>query len=187
MPWKFSEFIKQYSTVLVVAFGGALLTLASQFSGLTPPWPEGIVQITAVYQLLVLIVVYQIFDKPHRRQATLAVLLSISIFTLFTFLYLFARYALTFIDSDGSRELKGLECTIAAFRTYGEACPLLDQAAIANAGNIQTDLWTDVGLAASGSILLLLWLIFFTSVAFAIASFVNFQRDQLGFDSNQRG
>jgi hypothetical protein len=173
----FYGFLRSYTTLLSAAFGGILLTLISQLSGIAPPFP-GVVQITATYQILVLIVVYQLFYRKKRATASAAIVAASIIFVALTFIYLLSFYSLTFIDTDGTREFKGLRCTVEAASRYAGECPLLSQRAIELAGNIRSDLWTDFGIAAASTLVLSLWLAFFASVCFAIAVFVNFSRQQ---------
>jgi hypothetical protein len=173
----FYGFLKSYATLLSAAFGGILLTLISQLSGIAPPFP-GVVQITATYQILILIIVYQMFYRKKRAAASAAIITSAIMFVVLTVIYLLSFYSLTFIDTDGAREFKGLRCTAEAASRFAGECPLLSQKAIELAGNIRSDLWTDFGLAAAGTLVLSLWLAFFASVCFAIAVFVNFSRQK---------
>ncbi|QHQ34448.1 hypothetical protein [Algicella marina] len=172
----FNTFIKGYKGVLAATLGGALMALISEFSNITPPFPDGIIQITAVFQLLILIFVYQVIDRKSKRFVDKQVVGGIILFVVSFLIYVFALNFLSYPDPDGERKLKGFFCTEKAEEFFQGACPWIADEAVAQSGGIEGDIWTDLGRDLVGMTVLILWLIMFSAVSFAVAVFANFQR-----------
>lgn len=172
----FGELIRGYKGVLAATLGGALLALISEFSGIVPPFPEGVVQITAIFQLLILIVVFQIIDKRSKKFVDRHIIISLIIFVFILLTYLLILNIFTYSDPDGEIKLKGLICTDRAQLYFEGACLFISDAQVTASGGIEGDIWTDLGRDLAGMIVLVLWLVMFSSVSYAVAVFANFQR-----------
>ena len=170
----FLKVVRSYATLLSIALGGSAVALVSHLSGLIPPI-QGLLQVTIVFQLLLLIIGYLYFFRSNRVSVRKSVLRSFFVVVPVTLVHFFALQVLTFRTASGELQVKGLQCTANALEVFKQSCPVLSQAEIESAGNIYSDLWTDIGLGLSSVVLSAIWLLFFSSICFLIAAFVSQQ------------
>lgn len=87
----FKLLLKEFRGLSVWAVGGSLVVpFAAALADLSPPWPSGIVPITAVAELLALVLVFQFFKNSKRRVTNRLLLLSVAILTITMMVYLIA-------------------------------------------------------------------------------------------------
>lgn len=173
----FHGLTKEYGNILAVGFGSAAILLISQLISVAPPWPSAIIQISAVYQLLVLIVVAQFFTEKRKSVFDKRIRLFVSGFFAISIIYFAALSVFVYSGPNGDRFVRGLICTQDALALFSDSCPLLSDREISRAGYDGGELWTTTGLMLGRSLFLALWLLLLTSVAFSVATFVQFQRN----------
>ncbi|MDW9451614.1 hypothetical protein GOA58_28890 [Sinorhizobium meliloti] len=159
------------------------LPLALDQVDLTPPWPKGIVLITAVWQTLAILLSFQLGYRFSRKSATRVIVLSAAIASVFAVLYVGALSQLTFLGSagDGERFVKGFACSDDALslEAYRRKCPFLDEKLI-NAAESVEQLWTTQSITMARLTLFIFWLVMYLPVAACFATFLLFQSRRTG-------
>ncbi|MGY3472479.1 hypothetical protein [Bradyrhizobium ottawaense] len=180
----FDDFLiatKRYRNFLVWIVGASIaLPVAAYQVDLTPPWPRGVVLLTAIWQAVAIVASFQFAHRLSRKSANRALAWSISATMFFGLAYGVALSQLTFEGGPAKERLvKGLVCTNEAkkLEVYRDACPLLSDKLINGAETTQ-ELWTPSSITSSRIILLSLWLLFYLPFALSVALFVVFQSGQ---------
>ncbi|MGJ8572549.1 MAG: hypothetical protein ACSHXI_17810 [Hoeflea sp.] len=172
----FRDFFGEFIALVGAAVATAALVLITALSGLIPPWPEAIVQITAILQLAILMFVYQFYKRSSKKIIDKRMKLFLVYTILFCVLYLSAYSLLVYEVPDETKDLRGLFCTAEAMLVYIDSCPIFSEEQIADAGFIPRKLWTPLGILLSRLILLLSWGAFFGFLVSLFATFVVYQR-----------
>ena len=87
----FRKFVAGYRHLIswaVAGSAGSAIPMAAALSPFTPAWPNGIIQVTAVAQLLVLALVFQLFKSRSRKVITRVMVLSTAIICVLLPIYL---------------------------------------------------------------------------------------------------
>ena len=171
---------KYKSLILWVTTTSILLPLAADQVNLTPPWPKGIVLLTAIWQMLAIVVTFQFSHRLSRRSANRAIISAALLMVAFSVVYLGALSKLTF-EGGAARErlVKGFACTEEALRLekYSKQCPFLSDRLI-NSAESTEQLWTPESITSSRVLLLFLWLLTYIPIAICFALFTTFQSQQ---------
>lgn len=173
------DFRKYFGEFLALVTAGVATTaavLATALSGFAPPWPSEIIEITAIIQLLILVFVYQFMKRSSKRTVNRRMILSFLVFVVILILYLSAYSLLVYDLPDETRNIRGYFCTDDALTVYGNACPLLTEAHIADSGFNPERLWTAEGTLLSRMTLFLGWMGFFSALVSVFAMFAIYQR-----------
>ena len=168
-----------YTVMKLIAAGTAstALVLVAAFLKIAPPWPDGAVQITAVAQLVVLIVVYQFSARMSRRSVDRNILTALVVLILGALAYLALFSLIVYeIPTDHSRGVKGFFCSPEGLMVYKDACPFLSDTMFAQATFNADQVWTPMGLLLSRLSLFTTWIAMFASLVVLFGSFVAFQR-----------
>ncbi|MEO1700923.1 MAG: hypothetical protein AAFR71_02640 [Pseudomonadota bacterium] len=174
----FSDFFRSFLALVAAGVASTALVLVTAVAGLAPPWPPLIIQITAIAQLLVLVIIYQNFHRAGRNRVNMLMKRGVIALISFFLVYLAAHSLLTFSLPNGELGLRGLFCSEAAIGEYASSCPFLEERQIADATFDDDRLWTPLGILGSRLILLIAWVGSFSSLVFIIATFVVYQRRQ---------
>jgi hypothetical protein len=177
----FLDTLKKYRSFLVWIIGVSIaLPMAAAQVDLTPPWPKGVVLLTAIWQAIAIVASFQFAHRLTRKSANKALAWSISLTMACSLTYGVALSQLTF-EGGGARErlVKGLSCSDEALmlEKYRHKCPLLNDQLI-NSAETTEQLWTPTSITASRITLLSLWLLFYLPLAASIALFIVFQSQQ---------
>src|SRR3546814_4295968 len=122
--------------------GLAAVPFASALAGLSPPWPPGIVALTAVVQLLLLALAYLACRGWSRRRTLPAMVVGILVAALAAGVYLHQLSAHTYVtQATGERFALGTECTADARTVFGDTCPRLGMDALRSAEYEAERLW----------------------------------------------
>src|SRR5690606_26972963 len=107
--------VRQFFTSFfgIVSAGAATtaLVLVTSLIGIAPPWPNSIVQVTAIAQLLALIFVYQRLARARRSVIDRRMTASLIMFIGLSFFYLGAHSVLVFPMPNGDLGIRGVICT----------------------------------------------------------------------------
>ncbi|WP_339758122.1 hypothetical protein [uncultured Hoeflea sp.] len=172
----FRDFFGEFIALVGAAVATAALVLITALSGLIPPWPEAVVQITAILQLVMLMFVYQFYKRSSKKFIDKRIKVFLVYTILFCAIYLSAYSLLVYELPDETKSLRGFFCTAEAVLVYSDSCPLFSEEQIADAGFIPQKLWTPLGMLLSRLILLLTWGAFFGFLVSLFATFVVYQR-----------
>jgi hypothetical protein len=175
----FRSFLDEYKQLILVATAAGAVPLFAALTSLTPTWPSGLVGITAVAQLLVLALVFQLL-RSARRTVISRVMVRSTVILCFLLLVYFVLLSLFTYTEPASKErfTKGYECTSEATIAFSKACPLLGFNEIRQAEFEEELLWTAPSVSFMKSVILTVWLASFAALSTALGSFVVFQMEQ---------
>jgi len=173
----FKLLLKEFRGLSVWAVGGSLVVpFAAAWADLSPPWPPGIVPVTAVVELLALVVVFQFFKSSKRRVINRVLLLSVSVFAITSVIYLIAFSYFTYkVPTTKERFVKGYKCTVNAEKVFKDRCPDLGLDELRTAGYEAERLWTPGSIALIRTGLALVWALLFVALSFALGAFLQYQ------------
>lgn len=164
--------LSQWSVV-----GGSLVVpFAAYLASLSPPWPRGIVPVTAVVELVALMLVFQFYNDSSRRVINRVLLLSVAVFALAGVVYLGAVSYFTYeAPTTKERFVMGYECTDEALLVFKKHCADLGTDELKTAEYEAERLWTRRSIAVTRAGLALLWSVDFVALSFALGSFLCYQ------------
>lgn len=178
----FKRLLKEFRGLSVWAVGGSLVVpFAAALADLSPPWPKGIVPVTAVVELLALALVFQFYKTAGRRVIGRVLLVSVVVFALTSVVYFgMVSYFTYQVPTTKERFVKGYECTADAQQVFKERCPDLGLDELRTAEYEAERLWTRKSIAVTRTSLALLWLAAFVALSFALGSFLWYQMKSKG-------
>lgn len=175
----FKGLLKEFRGLSVWAVGGCLaVPFAAGLAELSPPWPKGIVPVTAVVELLALVLVFQFFQKSRRQVINRILLVSVILFALTSVIYLMAFSYFTYrVKTTTTNELfvKGYQCTNDALLIFKDRCPDLGLDELRTGGYEAERFWTRRSIAIVRTGLALVWSLVFVELSFALGSFLQYQ------------
>lgn len=172
----FKRLLVEYRGLATWAIGGALVApFAASLLEVSPPWPRGIVAITAIVELAVLIGVFHSLGRSSKRNVSRAMAASAVLFCAAGVVYLYDVSQLTYqVPTTDERFVKGTVCSADALLVYRERCPKLGFNELRQAEFSAETLWTMESISKARLRLVLGWLISFSSLAAGIGSFLCF-------------
>lgn len=172
----FNSTWKEYRR-LWLGLASASIPFVAAFSGVAPPWPKYIAPLTAVFQLLVVMYVYQTQINFSKEAVTKKMRGAAFIFALpfFVYVFVFSQFAV-FIPGRGEYLVTGFQCTNKALQLYADICPYLGLNELGDARYNEYELWTRSSISTTRTGLLALWCLFFVGLSAFIGSFIVFQR-----------
>jgi hypothetical protein len=94
----FRGFLDQYRRLILVAIGASAVPLAAALASLTPAWPSGITGVTAVAQLLVLALIFQLLKSSRRAVVSRVMVRSSILLCLLMPVYFFLLNLFTYTE-----------------------------------------------------------------------------------------
>jgi hypothetical protein len=174
----FKGVLKDFRTLSVWAVGAGSAPFVGALASLAPPpWPKQITTITAVLDLVVLILVFQFFNSATKKLVNWAMAFTalVLVVVAFSYLSIFGRYTFQ-IPGDG-RDVKGFVYTTAAKRVYGEHPDNTDKI-LTEMEYDGARLWESWSINRMTTVLQTLWLLSFAALSGVIGIFIVFQRGQ---------
>lgn len=173
----FKQLLKEFRGLSVWAVGGSLVVpFAASLADLSPPWPPGIVPVTAVVELLALVLVFQFFKTSKRPVINRVLLAGVTLFALASVVYLSAVSYFTYqVPTTKERFVKGYECTADARLVFQSRCPDLGLDELKTAEYEAERLWTRKSITVTRTSLALIWSLDFVALSFALGSFLCYQ------------
>jgi hypothetical protein len=164
---------------LWIGLASASIPFFAAFSGVAPPWPRQIALLTAVFQLMVVMYVYQTQSRSPRDTVTRNMRWSALLFStaFFIYLFIFSTFAI-YIPGRHEYLVVGFECTEKASETYGSSCPFLGLRELAEAQYDEFVLWTRFSISTTRTVLTAMWCLFFVGLSAFIGQFIVFQKRQ---------
>ena len=173
----FKQLLTEFRGLSIWAVGGSVVVpFAAALAELSPPWPPGVVLVTAIVELLALVFVFQ-FLRSAKRQAINWVL-SLSTLVLFvsSTLYLLSLSLYTYqVPTTKERFVKGYQCTPEAVIVFKDKCPDLGLDELKSAEYESERLWTRRSVTIMRTALVITWAVAFMSLSVALGSFLVFQ------------
>lgn len=174
----FSEFRRFAFWALAGAFA---IPFAGSFIDLAPPWPAAVALLTAVFEVVCLVIVYIFLDRTGKRTARRVIVSCIPIAALGLggYLILYSMFVFA-IPTTGERVVAGFECTATAREIvtaeFLQSCPFLNADVLASANYAADRIWTKPSIALVRLSLFGTWLAFFCAVTTTIATALAHQR-----------
>jgi asparagine N-glycosylation enzyme membrane subunit Stt3 len=174
---EFKNLLKEYRGLAASTFGSAAaVPFAASLVDLSPPWPKGVVLVTAVVELLALALVFHFLRKARKSLINGILLAGTLILVLVSTVYLMQLSLYTFaVPTTDERFVKGTECTADARSVYKEKCPDLGLDELRNAEYSVERLWTPRSVTATRMRLVLLWAAAFGALSTTLGSFLVYQ------------
>jgi hypothetical protein len=179
---EFKEVMADFRSLTSLATKGAVavpfadLVLRQFDTGISPPWPPGILIITSIAELLTLIFVFNFFFKSTRKALNKLMLALITVLCLsfVGYLYLFSTYT--------EKHPKTKQAVILGYepvnndikQAFAEGYTvnqMLEENEFA-----PEKIWTQNSITIIRIVILLVWLVVFVSFSSFVASFVMLQR-----------
>ena len=160
----------------LVVGGSAAVPFAAALADLAPPWPSGVVMVTAILQFLIVLVIFHFFQKAKRRTVDRILLLGLclTLFAAIVYLWVFSQYTFT-IPRTHERYVRGTQCTPDAQLVYGTQCPDLDMNTLRGVKYEAENLWTLRSIPNTRLVIVALWLASFAGLAATLGSFLIYQ------------
>ena len=173
---EFKRVLKEFKNLSLWAAGSSLIIpFVASFLSIIPPWPLGLNIITAVVQLVTLIVVYQAFSELRLRITRNIKMLAITgLGLLLAYMAIFAMFTI-YIPQAHRSIVIGYECSNEALKIFKEKCPFLTVDDLATAAFDEFLLWTRGSITTIRIVLLGLWLALFIGLGLLIGQFLIFQ------------
>ena len=187
----FAEVLKKFRGLLVLVVGGvATLPFFADLLSFSPPWPRGIVVITALAGLVALLLVFQLYRSSPERVVNKVLTMSAAALAVTSIAYLFALSLFTYeTRSTQERFAKGFICSAKALTVFRDECPWLGEDELALAEFEAERLWTKPSIAVVRvGLSWNYWSASFMLLAAYSGTFIAYQLQQSGrFGSSSRG
>lgn len=172
----FKLMLKEFRGLSLWAFGGALtVPFAADLGDLSPPWPPGIVPVTAVVELIALVLVFHFCREAKSRTVSLVLALSAALFAISGIVYLSGVSYFTYeVPTTKARFVKGYECTPDAQLVFKNRCPDLGIDELKTAEYESERLWTRKSIAITRTSLATLWSVVFVALSVVLGSFLQY-------------
>ena len=174
----FRDFVSDFNSLSAISAKGAIaLPLADLFTNIGPPWPPLLAPITSVIQILVLILVFQLWYDLSETQVKFRIKLGTAAILVFFFLYLALAIGLV-IDNipGGSRTVEGFIVRPDIQEILGPGFSAR-QALEATEYN-PYEVWTRGSIIASNLSLVGVWIALYSSFTAVAGAFVLYQRNR---------
>lgn len=178
----FLVMMSRFKRLSFLAIGaGVAVPFVAGLASISPPWPPGVELMTAVVELLALILVFHILYRKKRRRATLVLGSSAALLIITAAAYLVLSSLLTFTTPEpgNTRQVKGLVCQSHIEETFPSQCPLdITAETLAGAGWDPDQIWTPTSIAAGRAVLTLVWMMSFIFLSSTFGAFIVYQSGQ---------
>jgi hypothetical protein len=173
----FLDIVRKFRGLSVIALGtGVTVPFVAYLSGITPPWPPGVIFITGLLELLALIVVFQFLRNSSRRVTNrvigIAAPMLICVSVLYLLLFAFFTYP---IQAAQIRGVKGFVCQKELVRSFADACPFFNLDRLKDVGYSADVLWQSWSVDLMRFFLVITWLSAFLLLSTVVGSFIVFQ------------
>ncbi len=170
---EFKEVLGEINGVTKTALAGiSALPIITMAIDLSPPWPRGMPVVTCLIELIVLMLSFH-YARRFKKSTISRVLISTSLGMVFASLIYFSLLSLFVFDTpNGTRFVKGHECTVEAKMIFGQSCPLLPKTMIKEANYDAEILWTQLSIMEVRLAILFSWLVIFICLSGFTGCFV---------------
>jgi hypothetical protein len=173
----FLDVLKKFRGLSAIALGTSVtVPFVAYLSGIVPPWPPGVVLVTALLELVVLVVVFQFLRNSPRRVTNRVIAVSAPLLVVFSALYLLLFSFFTYpIPTSSTRSVKGFVCQNGLLKSYADSCPFLTTDYLKDVAYTAEALWQGWSIDLMRFFLVTSWLSAFLLLSVVIGSFVVFQ------------
>ncbi len=173
----FKLLLKEFRGLSIWAVGSGLaVPFVAAMADFSPPWPPGIVPVTAVIELMTLVIVFQHFKNTAKRIVNRVLVISSILFVVTGLPYLFGLSLYTYqVPVTKQRLVKGYECTRDAKAVFKELCPDLGLDELQTAEYQAERLWTLKSISLIRIALVFAWSLTFAALSSALGVFLVYQ------------
>ena len=178
----FKKFAAEFRGTAAATVGSAVtVPFAAALVDFSPPWPPGIVLVTAVVELIALVFVFQFLRSAKRRSINRALIVSAAGLSIASISYLGLLSLYTYqVPTTGERFVKGYDCTPEAKAVFKDHCPDLGLDELRTAEYEAERLWTRRSLTLMRILLVLLWSAAFILLSILLGAFIVHQMNVRG-------
>jgi hypothetical protein len=174
---EFLDILKKFRTLSIGALStGAAVPFFAYVANIAPAWPPGIMLLTALTELVCLIMVFQFLRTKGRRPVnrSMAIMAPLLFITSFIYLVLFSIF--TYLTPHtNERFTKGFVCRPEIKKLYPDQCPLVGRDVLADAQYTAENIWMDWSVELMQVLISTLWLASFMLLSGLIGAFLVFQ------------
>lgn len=153
----------------------ATLPFIAAFIDVIPPWPRGVQYITAIFQLVAIVVAYKFSVGIDRARVERNMLYFLAIICVLFVCYLFGFSLFSIhVPKGGFYIVGGYQCTERAFVVYKTDCPFLNLDALKAVSYDETELWTKLSLSITRTALAIIWFLFFGVMSVLLGQFITY-------------
>jgi hypothetical protein len=156
----FLDILKKFRTLSLVALGtGAAVPFFAFVAKIAPPWPPGIMLLTALTELVCLIVVFQFLRTRGRSTVNRAIAILAPMLFLASFAYLTLISFFTYVTPHtDERFAKGFVCKQQIQQLHPDLCPLVNRDVLADAQWNADEIWTEWSIDLMQLFIASLWI-----------------------------
>ncbi|MFL6261323.1 MAG: hypothetical protein ACJ76Y_16615 [Thermoanaerobaculia bacterium] len=178
----FKKLLAEFRGLSAWAVGGAVaVPFAAALVDFSPPWPPGIVLVTAVAELIALVFVFQFLKSAKRRSINQVLIVSTAGLSIASVVYLILLSLYTYrVPTTGERFVKGYNCTPEAKALFKDHCPDLGLDELRTAEYEAERLWTRRSLTLMRVALVILWSAAFILLSLTLGAFIVYQMNVRG-------
>jgi hypothetical protein len=173
---EFKRLLKEFRNLSIWTAGASLLIpFVAQFLSIIPPWPKGLSAITAILELVTLILAYQGFkNDPPKVTRSVRLLAAASFVILLVYITSFTLFTI-YVPIAGRSIVIGYTCLSEAAKVFGDRCPFLNLDDLSGVAYDEFLLWTKWSVSIVRTSLVALWLLLFFCLSLLIGQFLVFQ------------
>jgi hypothetical protein len=174
---EFKLLLKEFRNLSLWAAGGSvILPFIASFISVIPPFPAGLNIMTAVFQLVALVFVYQKYRGAPAQTITrnIGILFGFLFVTILAYMILFTLFTV-YVPPAKRSIVIGYQCTKEALVVYGEKCPFLNVQELGEVAYDEFELWTKMSIAVTRGLLIGVWFLFFIALAALLGKFLVYQ------------
>lgn len=173
----FLDILGKFRGLSAIALGTSVsVPFFAYLSGIAPPWPPGMVFVTALVEIVVLVVVFQFLRNSPRRTVNRVIAGTAPALIIFSALYLLLFSFFTYaIPTSSQRSVKGFVCQKGLLKSYEDACPFLTTQQLRDVAYTAEALWQGWSIDLMRFFLSAIWLTAFLFLSILVGSFIVFQ------------
>jgi hypothetical protein len=173
----FLDILKKFRKLSVTALGvGAAVPFFAYVANIAPPWPSGVMLLTALTELVCLILAFQFLRTKERGPVNLAMGIMAPLLFLVSLGYLVLIAVFTYVTPQTKeRFVKGFVCKTDIERLYPGECPFVSREILSGAQWNADQIWTEWSIALMQVAIASLWIAAFVLLSGLIGAFLVFQ------------
>lgn len=174
---EFLEILSKFRKLSVTALGtGAAVPFFAYVANIAPPWPPGVMLLTALTELVCLILAFQFLRTKEQGPVNLAMGIMAPLLAIVSLAYLALISFFTYVTPQTKeRFVKGYVCRTDIERLYPAECPLVSNETLAKAAYNADQIWTSGSIALTQVAIAGFWLGAFVLLSGLIGAFLVFQ------------
>jgi hypothetical protein len=173
----FLGILKKFRTLSITALGtGATVPFFAYVAKIAPAWPPGVMLLTALTELVCLILVFQFLRTKGRKSVNRAMAILATLLFLTSLGYLTVISIFTYVTPHtNERFTKGFVCKPDVQRLYPNQCPLVSRDVLSDSQYTAENVWMDWSVELMQVFIATLWLASFILLSSLIGTFLVFQ------------